>query len=244
MASSKTTKKKKNKSNEAYEIITANITSYDFHDTYKVKVVDKNGIPITTGKINFYINHELASTSNIDNGGFAYFNLDTINNTAGTYNIISIYTAQEEEDSLIAHQSVEVKEIPMNERDIIINFENKKLYDLGETYNVKITDKNGNPIKKGYACFLIYNRIFYSNITEAGIATCTLPLDLNFTGNILVWTIYSDGEMYDLAASEAISIGTIADTQPLGIQRRQTHRPNRQQYIPNNRIQRELLSPI
>ncbi|WP_295617434.1 hypothetical protein [uncultured Methanobrevibacter sp.] len=96
----------------------------------------------------------------------------------------------------------------MNERDIIINFENKKLYDLGETYNVKITDKNGNPIKKGYACFLIYNRIFYSNITEAGIATCTLPLDLNFTGNILVWTIYSDGEMYDLAASEAISIGT------------------------------------
>ena len=198
-----------NTDQEPYEIITSNITKYDFHDTYKVKVVDQNGNPITIGKINFYVNHELASTSNIDYGGYASFNLHTTINTPGTYNIISIYTShEEEEDSLIAHQNIEVKEVPMDQRDIQIHFENIKLYDLGESYNIKITDKKGNPIKKGNVYFIIYDRILFSNITKEGIASCTLPLDLNFTGNLLVWTVYTDEEMYDLAASEAISIGT------------------------------------
>ena len=97
----------KNKTNEPYENITSNITRYDLHDTYKVKVVDENGNPITTGKINFYVNHELASASDIDYGGFASFNLDATINTPGTYNIVSIYTSQEEEeDSIIAHESL------------------------------------------------------------------------------------------------------------------------------------------
>ena len=192
----------------ASEIITSNITQYDFNDAYRVKVVDEEGKPVFTGKVDFYLNHKLVGTSFLDFSGIASLDLSSCINVSDTYDLVSIYSDENDSNSLIAHQNIYVKDLKMEDRDIQIYCENIKLYDLGETYRVKVVDKAGNPVTNGYVIFIVYDRVFYCNLSESGIASCALPLDLNFTGNLLVWSIYSDGNLYDLAIPEQISIGT------------------------------------
>ena len=194
----------------ASAIVTSNVTKYDFHDAYRVRVVDDKGKPVFVGKVDFFVNHELVGSSFVDYDGIAYFNLDSHITASGTYDIVSMYSCEgmDDTDSILARQRIEVDDVPMNERDIQIINEGIKLYDLGEFYNVRIVDHNGNPVNKGYVCFVVYDRVFYSDLSDDGLASCFMPLDLNFTGNLLVWSIYSDGDLYNLASNEQITIGT------------------------------------
>ena len=193
---------------DASEIVTSDVTLYDFNDAYRVKVLDDEGRPVFKGKVDFYVNHELAGTSFLDYKGIASFYLDSCINASGSYDIVSIYSDLDDSNSIMTHQRVDVDNVLMSERDIRIINEGIKLYDLGEYYSVKVVDKEGNPVTDGYVVFIVYDRVYYANISDEGIASCFLPLDLNFTGNLLVWSIYSDGNLYDLSLCEQISIGT------------------------------------
>ena len=158
--------------------------------------------------IDFYVNHNFATTSNVSYFGYASFNLNSYIKSNGTYEIVSIYSNNGDSGSAVTRQSIVVDDVPMNQRDIQILFENIKLYELGEKYSVKVLDKNGNPVRKGSVTFIAYDKIIFSTIDETGIAGFVLPRDLNITGNLLVWTMYSDGQLNDLAACEHITIGT------------------------------------
>ncbi len=205
---------------DASEIVTSNITQYDFGDAYRVKVLDDEGRPVFTGKVDFYVNHELAGTSLVDYSGVASLDLSSCISVNGTYDIVSYYSRDDDSNLILARQSVVVKHLDMNDRDIQVILEGVKLYDLGEYYSVKVVDKAGRPVTDGNVFFIVYDRVYYSNLSDEGIASCVLPLDLNFTGNLVVWSIYSDGDLYDLAVSEQISIGTrtliALDTTSLG----------------------------
>ncbi|WP_407409064.1 hypothetical protein [Methanobrevibacter sp.] len=191
-----------------YEIITGDISKYDFHDNYKVKVVNESGIAVYGGHVDFYVNHKLANTSKVDYFGYASFNLNSYITSNGTYEISSIYSNDDDYGSAVTRQSIVVDDVPMNQRDVQIIFENIKLYELGEKYSVKVLNKNGTPVRKGNVVFIAYDRIIFANIDENGIASFYLPSNLNITGNLMIWTMYSDGEFTDLSAREQITVGT------------------------------------
>ncbi len=181
-----------------YVIVTSNVTRYDFNDVYKVKVLDGFGNPVYFGHVDFIVNSKHVATSNVDSLGTASFNINSFINRSGTYDIVLLYYKDDGAHGVLERQSIEVDNVPMNERDIQVYVEGIKLYDLGESYRVKVVDRNGNPIRKGYVCFVVYDRVYYSNLTDEGIATCYLPVDLNITGNLIVWSFYSDGDLYEI----------------------------------------------
>ena len=195
-------------SSEFYSIITSNVSKYDFNDNYKVKVVDGLGRSAFLGTVDFYINHELAETTFVNFDGTAYFNLGSYINSSGTYDIVSMYSSYDGANAFVAHHRISVGDVPLSERDFQIYFENTKLYDPGENYSVRVVDINGNPVRKGAVYFVVYDRILYSNLTEDGIASVAIPADMNYTGNLLVWSFYTDGDLYELCLGEQISIGT------------------------------------
>ena len=149
---------------DASEIVTSNITQYDFGDAYRVKVLDDEGRPVFTGKVDFYVNHELAGTSLVDYSGVASLDLSSCISVNGTYDIVSYYSRDDDSNPILARQSVVVKHLDMNDRDIQVILEGVKLYDLGEYYSVKVVDKAGRPVTDGNVFFIVYDRVYYSNL--------------------------------------------------------------------------------
>lgn len=191
-----------------YEVITSNVTLYDFGDVYKVKVVDVSGSSVVLGYVDFFVNHKLVSTSLVGFSGITSFKLGSYINSSGSYDIVSVFHDLNDNSTAVAHQRINVDNVLLSDRDIQVIFEGKKLYDLGEKYSVRVVDINGNPVRKGQVYFVFYDRILSSNLSDTGFASCVIPRDLNFSGNLLVLTWYSDGDLYDLSVCEQISIGT------------------------------------
>jgi hypothetical protein len=101
---------------DVFEIVTSNVTRYDFNDNYKVKVVDGSGRAVYGGYVDFYVNHTLVNKVSVDYSGIASFNLDTFINSSGTYEIVSIYTANNGLDTALTFQKITVDNVPLDER--------------------------------------------------------------------------------------------------------------------------------
>ena len=194
---------------DKYHFVFANVSKYDFEDNYYVKVVDSNGNNVSDGIVDFFINNAYAEGTYVDYYGVAYIKLNQYIKDDGLYCITCLYSEDDYSPEIFfGYNSIIVGNVSLPERDIQILFEGVKIYDLNQTYSVRVLDSKGRPVSRGHVDFVFLNQIFYSAIDDEGYASFILPSDLEIVGHTYIGIIYNDDYLYSLTVTEQVTIGT------------------------------------